>query len=97
MISDGNVIEGTVYVLCCDPQVSSEAHPDVLSDTQTFTIGVVPQTPGMPQLSPGADLQVTVRDNHCKMQFSGTGFILLYDPIYGYIYSHFTNIRWTTY
>ncbi|XP_048099370.1 extracellular matrix protein FRAS1 [Alosa alosa] len=44
-------------------QVSSEAHPDTLSDAQTFTIGVVPQTPGMPQLSPGADLQVMAQED----------------------------------
>ncbi|KAL2092359.1 hypothetical protein ACEWY4_012157 [Coilia grayii] len=44
-------------------QVSSEAHPDTLSDEQTFTIGVVPQIPGMPQLSQGADLQVTALED----------------------------------
>ena len=53
----------------CVSQVSSEAHPDTLSDAQTFTIGVVPQIPGMPQLSVGADLQVTVRDNQYRLEF----------------------------
>ncbi|XP_030622204.1 extracellular matrix organizing protein FRAS1 [Chanos chanos] len=44
-------------------QVSSETYPEVLSDSQTFTIGVLPQTPGFPQLSPGADLQITALED----------------------------------
>ncbi|XP_031426498.1 extracellular matrix protein FRAS1 [Clupea harengus] len=48
-------------------QVSSEAHPDTLSDAQTFTIGVVPQIPGMPQLSVGADLQVTALEDRVTL------------------------------
>lgn len=47
--------------VCFCWQVSSEVYPETLGDTQTFTIGVMPQTPGLPQLSPGADLQITVR------------------------------------
>uniref|UniRef100_A0A8C1C520 Fraser extracellular matrix complex subunit 1 n=1 Tax=Cyprinus carpio carpio TaxID=630221 RepID=A0A8C1C520_CYPCA len=44
-------------------QVSSEVYPEPLSDTQTFTIGVMPQTPGLPQLSPGTDLQITALED----------------------------------
>ncbi|XP_073695623.1 extracellular matrix organizing protein FRAS1 [Garra rufa] len=44
-------------------QVSSEVYPETLSDTQTFTIGVMPHTPGLPQLSPGADLQITALED----------------------------------
>ncbi|XP_042580368.1 extracellular matrix organizing protein FRAS1-like [Cyprinus carpio] len=44
-------------------QVSSEGYPETLGDTQTFTIGVMPQTPGLPQLSPGADLQITALED----------------------------------
>uniref|UniRef100_A0A3Q3BPI3 Fraser extracellular matrix complex subunit 1 n=1 Tax=Haplochromis burtoni TaxID=8153 RepID=A0A3Q3BPI3_HAPBU len=33
-------------------QVSTEAEPVVQSDAQTFTIGVMPQIPGFPQLAP---------------------------------------------
>ncbi|XP_051540724.1 extracellular matrix organizing protein FRAS1-like [Myxocyprinus asiaticus] len=44
-------------------QVSSGVYPETLSDTQTFTIGVMPQTPGLPQLSPGADLQITALED----------------------------------
>ncbi|XP_073717143.1 extracellular matrix organizing protein FRAS1 [Misgurnus anguillicaudatus] len=44
-------------------QVSSEVYPETVSDTQTFTIGVMPQTPGLPQLSPGADLQITALED----------------------------------
>uniref|UniRef100_A0AAX7USN5 Fraser extracellular matrix complex subunit 1 n=1 Tax=Astatotilapia calliptera TaxID=8154 RepID=A0AAX7USN5_ASTCA len=40
-------------------QVSTEAEPVVQSDAQTFTIGVMPQIPGFPQLAPDCDLQIT--------------------------------------
>lgn len=43
-------------------QVAAEAFPDTRSDAQTFTIGVMPQTPGLPHLTPGADLQINVMD-----------------------------------
>lgn len=43
-------------------QVSTEVAPLIQSDTQTFTIGVLPQIPGFPQLAPDCDLQITVRD-----------------------------------
>lgn len=42
-------------------QVSTEAAPLIQSDAQTFTIGVLPQIPGFPQLAPDCDLQITVR------------------------------------
>ena len=43
-------------------QVSTEAAPIMQSEAQTFTIGVLPQIPGFPQLAPDCDLQVTVRE-----------------------------------
>lgn len=57
-----------MYRMCCVfmpnmmLQVSAETFPDTRSDAQTFTIGVMPQTPGLPQLTPGADLQINVMD-----------------------------------
>lgn len=51
-------------------QVSAQDFPDTRSDAQTFTIGVMPQTPGLPQLSPGADLQINVTDTITNHVFS---------------------------
>lgn len=42
-------------------QVSTAAAPDTQSQAQTFTIGVLPQIPGFPELAPDCDLQITVR------------------------------------
>ena len=42
-------------------QVSTEGSPDSLSDAQSFTVSVLAQTPGHPQLAPSCDLQITVR------------------------------------
>ncbi|KAM9742832.1 extracellular matrix organizing protein FRAS1 isoform 2-T2 [Menidia menidia] len=44
-------------------QVSSEVTPLIQSDTQTFTIGVLPQIPGFPQLAPDCDLQITALED----------------------------------
>uniref|UniRef100_A0A8C7J2L3 Fraser extracellular matrix complex subunit 1 n=1 Tax=Oncorhynchus kisutch TaxID=8019 RepID=A0A8C7J2L3_ONCKI len=44
-------------------QVSSEGSPDMLSDAQTFTIGVMPELPGFPQLAPACDLQITALED----------------------------------
>uniref|UniRef100_A0AAY4BT87 VWFC domain-containing protein n=1 Tax=Denticeps clupeoides TaxID=299321 RepID=A0AAY4BT87_9TELE len=44
-------------------QVINEAIPDVISDPQTFTIGVVAQISGAPQLSPGSDLQMSALED----------------------------------
>uniref|UniRef100_A0A672YI55 VWFC domain-containing protein n=1 Tax=Sphaeramia orbicularis TaxID=375764 RepID=A0A672YI55_9TELE len=44
-------------------QVSSDAGPGTQSDAQTFTIGVLPQIPGFPQLAPDCDLQVTALED----------------------------------
>ncbi|KAM7415601.1 hypothetical protein PAMA_017903 [Pampus argenteus] len=44
-------------------QVSTEAAPVLQSDAQTFTIGVLPQIPGFPQLAPDCDLQITGRSS----------------------------------
>lgn len=41
---------------------ASAVAPGPQSDVQTFTIGVLPQTPGFPQLAPDCDLQISVRD-----------------------------------
>ncbi|XP_017560623.2 extracellular matrix protein FRAS1 [Pygocentrus nattereri] len=48
-------------------QVSSEAFPDTRSDAQTFVIGIMPQTPGLPQLTPGADLQITALEDRVTL------------------------------
>ncbi|XP_046698206.1 extracellular matrix protein FRAS1 [Silurus meridionalis] len=48
-------------------QVSAEAFPDTLSDAQTFTIGVMPQNPGFPQLTPGADLQINALEDRVTL------------------------------
>ncbi|XP_036384589.1 extracellular matrix protein FRAS1-like [Megalops cyprinoides] len=40
-------------------QVSSEGCPDKLGDVHTFTIGVLPRSPNLPQLSLGSHLQLT--------------------------------------
>ncbi|KAF7657675.1 hypothetical protein LDENG_00023850, partial [Lucifuga dentata] len=44
-------------------QVSTDAFPFTQSDAQTFTIGVVPQIPGFPQLAPDCDLQLTALED----------------------------------
>ncbi|CAK6982946.1 extracellular matrix protein FRAS1 isoform X3, partial [Scomber scombrus] len=44
-------------------QVSTETAPVVQSDAQTFTIGVLPQIPGFPQLAPDCDLQITALED----------------------------------
>ncbi|XP_051278840.1 extracellular matrix protein FRAS1 isoform X2 [Dicentrarchus labrax] len=44
-------------------QVSTEAAPIIQSDAQTFTIGVLPQIPGFPQLAPDCDLQITALED----------------------------------
>ncbi|XP_071003248.1 extracellular matrix organizing protein FRAS1-like, partial [Oncorhynchus clarkii lewisi] len=44
-------------------QVTSEGSPDTLSDDQTFTIGVMPELPGFPQLAPACDLQMTALED----------------------------------
>ncbi|XP_069025425.1 extracellular matrix organizing protein FRAS1 isoform X2 [Embiotoca jacksoni] len=44
-------------------QVSTETAPVLQSDAQTFTIGVLPQIPGFPQLAPDCDLQITALED----------------------------------
>ncbi|XP_041084402.1 extracellular matrix organizing protein FRAS1-like isoform X2 [Polyodon spathula] len=45
-------------------QVSTGGKPQqALSDIHTFRIGVMPQTPGFPQLSPGTTLQITALED----------------------------------
>ncbi|XP_067377534.1 extracellular matrix protein FRAS1 isoform X3 [Channa argus] len=44
-------------------QVSTETAPVIQSDAQTFTIGVLPQFPGFPQLAPSCDLQITALED----------------------------------
>ncbi|XP_041854892.1 extracellular matrix protein FRAS1 [Melanotaenia boesemani] len=57
-------------------QVSSEMSPFVQSDTQTFTIGVLPQIPGFPQLAPDCDLQITaLEDRVTEITPSALSFI----------------------
>lgn len=65
-----------VCVFVCG-QVSTAAAPDTQSHAETFTIGVLPQDPGFPQLAPDCDLQITVRDDHIgKSVFSTIGFVV---------------------
>ncbi|XP_046872768.1 extracellular matrix protein FRAS1 isoform X2 [Hypomesus transpacificus] len=45
-------------------QVSTEGSPDSLSDAQSFTVSVLAQTPGHPQLAPSCDLQITALEDH---------------------------------
>ncbi|XP_034027090.1 extracellular matrix protein FRAS1 [Thalassophryne amazonica] len=44
-------------------QVSTEAHPLTQTDIQTVTIGVLPRTPGFPQLALGCDLLITALED----------------------------------
>ncbi|XP_076007225.1 extracellular matrix organizing protein FRAS1 [Genypterus blacodes] len=44
-------------------QVSTGDFPVTQSDAQTFTIGVLPQVPGFPQLAPDCDLQITALED----------------------------------
>lgn len=57
-----NLYYKSVRVFMC-LQVSTAAAPLTQSHAQTFTIGVLPQIPGFPQLAPDCDLQITVRDS----------------------------------
>nr|XP_057925745.1 extracellular matrix protein FRAS1 isoform X1 [Doryrhamphus excisus] len=57
-------------------QVSTEAAAATRTDAQTFTIGVLPQTPGFPQLDPDCDLQVTaLEDRVTEITSSALSFI----------------------
>ncbi|XP_041644401.1 extracellular matrix protein FRAS1 [Cheilinus undulatus] len=44
-------------------QVSTDSAPLLQSDAQTFTVGVLPQIPGFPQLAPDCDLQITALED----------------------------------
>ncbi|KAJ0067384.1 hypothetical protein NL108_003229, partial [Boleophthalmus pectinirostris] len=44
-------------------KVSADSGPQFQSDPQTFTIGVLPQLPGFPQLSPDCELQITALED----------------------------------
>ncbi|KAF7205299.1 extracellular matrix organizing protein FRAS1 isoform X2 [Nothobranchius furzeri] len=44
-------------------QVSSDVSPVLQSDAQMFTIGVLPQIPGFPQLAPDCDLQIAALED----------------------------------
>ncbi|KAM4616687.1 extracellular matrix organizing protein FRAS1 [Polymixia lowei] len=57
-------------------QVSTDGVYDSQSDAQTFTIGVLPQTPGFPQLAPDCDLQITaLEDRVTEITQSALSFI----------------------
>ncbi|XP_030272850.1 extracellular matrix organizing protein FRAS1 isoform X1 [Sparus aurata] len=57
-------------------QVSTEAAPVFQSDAQTFTIGVMPQIPGFPQLAPDCDLQITaLEDRVTEITSSALSFV----------------------
>ncbi|XP_035766601.1 extracellular matrix protein FRAS1 [Neolamprologus brichardi] len=69
-------------------QVSSEAEPVVQSDAQTFTIGVMPQIPGFPQLAPDCDLQITaLEDQVTEITPSALSFVDSETPSEKLIYS----------
>ncbi|MED6246087.1 hypothetical protein ATANTOWER_012632, partial [Ataeniobius toweri] len=56
--------------------VSSDVSPVIQSDAQTFTIGVLPQIPGFPQLAPDCDLQITaLEDQVTEITPSALSFI----------------------
>ncbi|CAN9512669.1 unnamed protein product [Ophioblennius macclurei] len=62
-------------------QVSPEAAPLTQSDAQTFTIGVLPQMPGFPQLAPNCDLQITaLEDRVTEITPSALSFVDLETP-----------------
>uniref|UniRef100_A0A3B4AGL3 VWFC domain-containing protein n=1 Tax=Periophthalmus magnuspinnatus TaxID=409849 RepID=A0A3B4AGL3_9GOBI len=44
-------------------KVSTDTGPQFQSDPQTFTIGVLPQLPGFPQLAPDCELQITALED----------------------------------
>ncbi|XP_074526804.1 extracellular matrix organizing protein FRAS1 [Halichoeres trimaculatus] len=44
-------------------QVSADSAPLLQSDAQVFTVGVLPQLPGFPQLAPECDLQITALED----------------------------------
>ncbi|XP_028297024.1 extracellular matrix protein FRAS1-like, partial [Gouania willdenowi] len=44
-------------------QASTDVEPIIQSESQTFTIGILPETPGFPQLSPHSDLQITALED----------------------------------
>lgn len=48
--------------LCLQVSAAAAMSPGPQSEVQTFTIGVLPQVPGFPQLAPDCDLQISVRD-----------------------------------
>uniref|UniRef100_H3DH31 Fraser extracellular matrix complex subunit 1 n=1 Tax=Tetraodon nigroviridis TaxID=99883 RepID=H3DH31_TETNG len=54
----------------------SAVAPGSLSDVQTFTIGVLPQIPGFPQLAPNCDLQISaLEDQVTEITPSALSFI----------------------
>lgn len=59
-------VSGSISWSVC-PQVSSEVSAVAQSDAQTFTIGVLPQIPGFPQLAPDCDLQITVSKTYINL------------------------------
>ena len=69
-------------------QVSSEVSQVVQSDAQTFTIGVLPQIPGFPQLASDCDLQITVRKKkiaNLLKRHGNPGLCTLCRKIVGYV------------
>ncbi|XP_066568203.1 extracellular matrix organizing protein FRAS1 isoform X2 [Amia ocellicauda] len=48
-------------------QVSNGGSPQTLSDTHSFSIGVMSQSPGFPQLAPGSDLQITALEDRVTL------------------------------
>ncbi|KAK5611833.1 hypothetical protein CRENBAI_009535, partial [Crenichthys baileyi] len=68
--------------------VSSDVSPLIQSDAQTFTIGVLPQIPGYPQLAPDCDLQITaLEDQVTEITPSALSFIDSGTPSENLIYN----------
>ncbi|KAM3867993.1 extracellular matrix organizing protein FRAS1 [Diretmus argenteus] len=69
-------------------QVSTESLPLTQRDAQTFTIGVLPQTPGFPQLAPDCELQITaLEDRVTPITLSALSFVDTETPSKELIYN----------
>ncbi|XP_059921872.1 extracellular matrix protein FRAS1 isoform X2 [Gadus macrocephalus] len=69
-------------------QVSTEGSPDLQGDPQVFSIGVLSQGPGVPQLDPDCQLQLTaLEDQVTEITSSALSFIDSESPSHKLIYN----------
>uniref|UniRef100_A0A8C4Z636 Fraser extracellular matrix complex subunit 1 n=1 Tax=Gadus morhua TaxID=8049 RepID=A0A8C4Z636_GADMO len=69
-------------------QVSKEGSPDLQGDPQVFSIGVLSQGPGVPQLDPDCQLQLTaLEDQVTEITSSALSFIDSESPSHKLIYN----------